>query len=152
MAKDRYIDLARKLDVEFIKIDKDLPARTLQGAEFQLSGENIEITEENPEGILTAVSNEAGRVEFKHLKAGTYLLKETKAPTNVDLEGKTRPEDQEDDGTYTLNYALDETEHILTIEEDGTYTIDGLKKNDKGTYVFPDERALDGQITVIKKW
>lgn len=171
-------------DVTFVKVDKDLPVRTLQGAEFSLSGGSLTDT-------ATAESDANGRVTFKHLKAGSYVLKETAAPSGLTGEGR-KPKDGE---TGTLNYMADPSSYIVTIKADGTFTIakegssenndssdgntsgtgssdsgaagsssssDGssysstasgeLKKNDNGDYIFPDERALDGQITIIKKW
>ena len=135
-------------DVSFLKVDKDLPTRTLQGAEFTVTGASLD----QPK---TVISDPYGRVTFKHLKAGSYVLKETKAPTGLNGEGKKPEKENESDGV--LNYTADPSGYLLTINEDGTYTItkDGketLSKNEDGDYLFPDERALDGQITIIKKW
>ncbi|MDD6681364.1 SpaA isopeptide-forming pilin-related protein [Galactobacillus timonensis] len=135
-------------DVSFLKVDKDLPTRTLQGAEFTVTGASLD----QPK---TVISDPYGRVTFKHLKAGSYVLKETKAPVGLNGEGKKPEKENESDGV--LNYTADPSKYLLTINEDGTYTItkDGketLSKNEDGDYLFPDERALDGQITIIKKW
>jgi len=135
-------------DVSFLKVDKDLPTRTLQGAEFTVTGASLD----QPK---TVISDPYGRVTFKHLKAGSYVLKETKAPVGLNGEGKKPEKENESDGV--LNYTADPSGYLLTINEDGTYTItkDGketLSKNADGDYLFPDERALDGQITIIKKW
>ena len=176
-------------EITFVKVDKDLPVRTLQGAEFSLSGGSLTDT-------ATAESDASGRVTFKHLKAGSYVLKETVAPSGLTGEGK-KPKKGE---TGTLNYTADPSSYIVTVKDDGTFTIakegssdnndssdgnfsgtgssasgstagsgtagsgssetskDGntasgeLKKNDNDDYIFPDERALDGQITIIRKW
>ena len=135
-------------EVSFLKVDKDLPTRTLQGAEFTVTGASLD----QPK---TVISDPNGRVTFKHLKAGSYVLKETKAPVGLNGEGKKPEKENESDGV--LNYTADPSGYLLTINEDGTYTItkDGketLSKNEDGDYLFPDERALDGQITIIKKW
>lgn len=135
-------------DVSFLKVDKDLPTRTLQGAEFTVTGASLD-------QLKTVISDPYGRVTFKHLKAGSYVLKETKAPVGLNGEGKKPEKENESDGV--LNYTADPSGYLLTINEDGTYTItkDGketLSKNADGDYLFPDERALDGQITIIKKW
>ena len=157
-------------DISFLKVDKDLPTRTLQGATFQLSGVNLA----NPEN---AESDANGRVTFKHLKSGSYVMKEIQAPAGVNGEGKI---DQENG---VLNYTADASDYLIELKEDGTYTIrkadnsavdqndksgstpaadqgktedsaqtGELSKNADGDYLFPDERALDGQITIIKKW
>ncbi|MDD6598970.1 MAG: SpaA isopeptide-forming pilin-related protein, partial [Galactobacillus timonensis] len=135
-------------DVSFLKIDKDLTTRTLEGAQFTITGTSLD----QP---VAVTSDKNGRVTFTHLKAGSYVLKETKAPVGLNGEGKKPTEGNESDGV--LNYTADSNEYLLTINEDGTYTItkDGketLSKNADGDYLFPDERALDGQITIIKKW
>lgn len=58
----------------------------------------------------TAVSGKAedgGLVVFDRLEPGTYILKETKAPADHDL---------------------DEKPYTVVVKKDGTFTIDGLKK------------------------
>lgn len=136
-------------DVSFLKVDKDLPTRTLEGAEFTVTGASLK----QP---ITVSSNANGRVTFHHLKAGSYVLKETKAPTGLNGEGKKPEAGKEAEGV--LNYTADPSEYLLTINNNnGTFTItkDGketLSKNTNGDYLFPNERALDGQITIIKKW
>ncbi|MDY6282468.1 MAG: SpaA isopeptide-forming pilin-related protein [Erysipelotrichaceae bacterium] len=134
-------------DVSFLKVDKDLPTRTLQGAEFTITGASLD----QPK---TVISDPYGRVTFKHLKAGSYVLKETKAPVGLNGEGKKPEKENESDGV--LNYTADPSGYLLTINDDGTFTItknnEALSKNTDGDYLFPDERALDGQITIIKKW
>lgn len=138
-------------DVSFVKVDADLTSRTLQGAEFSLTGNNV---------TTSATSDATGKVLFSHLKAGTYLLHETKAPSGL-LENGQLPSD--DNAKYAnLNYELDEKDYFVTLNDDGTYTIsdsDG-KKLEKQTsssgigqeYIFPDQRALSGVITIYKKW
>ena len=157
-------------DISFLKVDKDLPTRTLQGAIFELSGVNLANSE-------NAESDANGRVTFKHLKSGSYVMKEIQAPAGVNGEGKI---DQENG---VLNYTADASDYLIELKEDGTYTIrkadsssadrkdksgnapatdqsktedsaqtGELSKNADGDYLFPDERALDGQITIIKKW
>ena len=138
-------------DVDFLKVDKDLTSRTLEGAEFQVTGSNLD----QP---LTAESNSAGRVTFQ-LKAGEYALTETKAPTGLTGEGKKPEKGQESEGN--LSYNLDTNEYLLTVNNNGTFTI----KDSKGkelekqtnadqpeSYLFKDERALNGEITIYKKW
>ncbi|MDD5851160.1 MAG: SpaA isopeptide-forming pilin-related protein [Galactobacillus timonensis] len=135
-------------NVSFLKIDKDLPTRTLEGAQFTITGTSLD----QP---VAVTSDKNGRVTFTHLKADSYVLTETKAPVGLNGEGKKPEKENESDGV--LNYTADPSKYLLTINEDGTYTItkDGvetLSKNADGDYLFPDERALDGQITFIKKW
>ena len=139
-------------DVTFLKVDKDLPTRRLEGAFFTLSGTNLKESQ-------SAESDKDGVVTFTHLKAGSYVLKETAAPSEVNGDGQKAT-----DGSGVLNYTTDPSEYLVTIAQDGTYMIrkssssgssdasGELEKNSDGRYLFPNERALDGQITIIKKW
>ena len=83
----------------------------LEGAEFSLTG----ISDYGTSVEATAVSGKAedgGLVVFKGLEPGTYILKETKAPAEHDLNEKPY--------TVVVNY-------------DGSFTIDGLEKIKFGT-------------------
>lgn len=138
-------------DVSFVKVDAELTSRTLQGAVFSLEGNGVS---------TTATSDSAGKVQFTHLKAGTYLLKETEAPSGL-LENGQKPSDPNDKNA-NLNYELDSKDYFVTLDENGTYTIkdsDGteLEKQISGSvigqeYIFKNSRALDGTITIYKKW
>lgn len=64
---------------EFTKVGPD-GATPLQGAEFQISGDNIDADYTANGASATATSNESGVVKFSSLAAGTYTVKETKAP------------------------------------------------------------------------
>lgn len=78
----------------------------LEGAEFSLTG----ISDYGTSVDKTAVSGKAedgGLVVFDRLEPGTYILKETKAPEDHDL---------------------DEKPYTVVVKKDGTFTIDGLKK------------------------
>ena len=78
----------------------------LEGAEFSLTG----ISDYGTSVDKTAVSGKAedgGLVVFDKLEPGTYILKETKAPEDHDL---------------------DEKPYTVVVKKDGTFTIDGLKK------------------------
>ena len=78
----------------------------LEGAEFNLSG----ISDYGTSVNMNAVSGRAedgGLVVFDGLEPGTYTLKETKAPA----------------GHY-----IDEKLYDVVVNQDGTFTIDGLEK------------------------
>lgn len=78
----------------------------LEGAEFNLKG----VSDYGTTVDMTETSGKAedfGLVEFTGLEPGTYLLKETKAPAEHDI----------DDKTYTV-----------IVRKDGTFTIEGLSK------------------------
>lgn len=62
-------------NIEFTKLGEG--KETLSGAEFTLYHE-ADKNFENP--IFTAVSDESGKVEFKDVEYGKYVIKETKAP------------------------------------------------------------------------
>ena len=125
-------------DFSFRKVDADNTNRWLEGAEFQLSGGDLAAP-------IATMSNAGGRVIFTHLKAGTYILKETKAPTGVDKYGRISE-------NGNLNYQPDDKEHIVVIGEDGSVTIEGLEKNENFEYIVKDPRSMDGEIIVYKKW
>lgn len=138
-------------DVDFLKVDAELTSRTLEGAEFQVTGSNLD----QP---LKVESNSAGRVTFQ-LKAGEYVLTETKAPTGLTGKGKKPEKGHESEGN--LSYNLDTNEYLLTVNNDGTFTIEDSKGQElekqtntdqSESYLFKDERALNGEITIYKKW
>lgn len=84
------------------KVDKDDTSKGLAGAEFNLLDASGAV-------LATQVSDKDGNVAFTTLTEGTYILKETKAPTN---------------------YKLDETEHAVVVTYDADQqiyhvTIDG---------------------------
>lgn len=63
---------------DFIKQDAD--GKALAGAEFTISGDNIDKAFTDNGGVTTVTSGEDGNVMFKGLAAGTYTVKETKVP------------------------------------------------------------------------
>ena len=99
----------------------------LSGAEFKLTGTSDYGTPYDK----TAASGENGLAEFTGLEAGTYIIQETKSPKD---------------------YFLDSTKHIVKVNKDDTYTIDGLKKNGSGYYKMENKREENGRIIVKKKW
>lgn len=152
-------------DVNLRKVDATNPSLWLQGAVLRLSGDLLKDyavetgeTDENGDPVIQGaqqdeqgnyyietVSDENGRISFQHLKAGTYILTETQAPTNVDGSGHT--------GTGgTLNYLPDSREYVLTLKEDGSFTVDGLELNEHNEYIVKNERSRDGEIIIYKKW
>ena len=98
----------------------------LKGAEFKLTGTSDYDTAYDK----TAVSGDNGIAKFTRLESGTYIVQETKAPKD---------------------YFLDSTKHIVKVNKDGAYTIDGLKKNDSGKY-RQNNKPKGGKIIVYKKW
>ena len=99
----------------------------LSGAEFRLTGTSDYGTPYDK----TAASGENGLAEFTGLEAGTYIIQETKSPKD---------------------YFLDSTKHIVKVNKDDTYTIDGLKKNDSNYYRMDNRPKDTGKIIVKKKW
>ncbi len=149
---ERYHDLMLR------KVDADNPSRWLQGATVRLTGakladynytddegNTVTATEDNGSYYIETVSDANGKISFPHLEAGSYVLKETEAPSGVDGDGHT--------GTGgTLNYIADSNEYVVVVADDGTVTIDGLEKNSFDEYMLKNARALDGEIIVYKQW
>lgn len=121
------------------KIDKENETIWLQGATFSLKG----ISDLGTEYDLEVESNENGRVIFNRIEKGTYLLTETQAPSGVDEEGKIGG---------NRNYIADSKQYIVKIDNQGNVSIDGLSQNDYDDFEVKNDRALDGKITIIKKW
>lgn len=83
---------------DFTKQDAD--GNALAGAEFTISGENIDEDYTANGGVTTVTSGDGGKVTFKGLAAGTYTVQETKVPNGflqnvkpeftvtIDAEGK----------------------------------------------------------------
>ncbi|WP_173553221.1 MSCRAMM family protein, partial [Sharpea azabuensis] len=99
----------------------------LSGAEFRLTGTSDYGTPYDK----TATSGENGLAKFDGLEAGTYIIQETKSPKD---------------------YFLDSTKHIVKVNKDDTYTIDGLEKNDSHYYRMNNKPEENGKIIVKKKW
>ena len=99
----------------------------LKGAEFKLTGTSDYGTAYDK----TAVSGNNGLVRFTKLESGTYIVQETKSPKD---------------------YFIDSTRHIVKVNKNDTYTIDGLKKNDSGKYRQDNKPEEKGKIIVYKKW
>ena len=99
----------------------------LKGAEFKLTGTSDYGTVYDK----TAVSGENGIAKFTDLEAGNYIIQETKSPKD---------------------YFLDSTKHIVKVNKNDTYTIDGLQKNDSGKYRQDNKPEEKGKIIVYKKW
>ena len=100
-------------DIEnaLVKVDSESQTTPLTGAEFTL-------TDSNEKLIASVPSDAKGYIVFKGLDAGTYTLKETKAPDGYQLSNKEytvtiTPEYNELDGTltkYTVSIKDGETE------------------------------------------
>lgn len=66
--------------IEIIKRDKDT-GKVLQGAEFALLNEKKEV-------LMTKVTDKNGKIIFSDLAFGKYFVKEIKAPSGYELDGK----------------------------------------------------------------
>lgn len=100
---------------------------TREGATFNLSGTSNYGHLYNQD----ATSGSNGLATFDQLEPGTYILKETQAPEDFELNN---------------------TQYIVKVNNDGTYTIDGLNKNENKVYRFDDIPKLNGKIVVKKVW
>lgn len=86
--------------IEIIKRDKDT-GKVLQGAEFALLNEKKEV-------VMTKVTDKNGKIIFSDLAFGKYFVKETKAPSGYELDGKLYEVD--------LSEKTPNLKHVLTID------------------------------------
>ncbi|MFY8331965.1 SpaA isopeptide-forming pilin-related protein [Vagococcus carniphilus] len=86
--------------IEIIKRDKDT-GKVLQGAEFALLNEKKEV-------LMTKVTDKNGKIIFSDLAFGKYFVKETKAPSGYELDGKLYEVD--------LSEKTPNLKHVLTID------------------------------------
>ena len=135
---------------ELVKLSREKDEannHTLEGAKFLLTGTSALGTAYNEE----VSSDDKGHVVFDRIEAGTYTLKETEAPHDLDENGLANP-------GGSLNYLADPNEYTVIVADDGTVTIDGLEKDEDGDFGFPNAfmvfntPKLDKHITVYKTW
>ncbi|MFW7433698.1 SpaA isopeptide-forming pilin-related protein [Vagococcus carniphilus] len=86
--------------IEIIKRDKDT-GKALQGAKFALLNEKKEV-------VMTKVTDKNGKIIFSDLAFGKYFVKETKAPSGYELDGKLYEVD--------LSEKTPNLKHVLTID------------------------------------
>lgn len=98
----------------------------LKGAMYQLYG----MSDRGNKVSKSAQSDDAGVVEFGYLESGTYSLVEVQAP---------------------LDHDLDETVYTVHVNADDTFAIDGVEKDDGGSYVMINAKTK-GKVRVVKHW
>ena len=120
--EERYHDFTIR------KVDADDPTGTyLSGAVFTLTG-----TSDLGNNVTkTATSDSNGEAQFLEIEKGSYILRETTAPENHQLDDKAR---------------------IVTVDAAGNATIEGLTKDSAGDFVWQDAKLLSGKITITKIW
>ncbi|MBU5591670.1 hypothetical protein KQI89_07815 [Clostridium sp. MSJ-4] len=151
-----------KGNIEFIKLGEE--KEPLQGAEFKLYKET-DTNFEKP--IAAAISDESGRVEFKNIEYGKYIIKETKAPegyvlsdevltANIienDITVKSNPEsisNRKIRGSVQVK-KLDENKEPLKGAEFTLYNAEGKEiktsvSREDGTLLFED--LVYGEYTI----
>lgn len=98
----------------------------LEGALYQLYG----TSDRGNKISRMAMSDDAGIVVFDNLESGTYSLVEVMAPEDHDL---------------------DETVYTVHVNADDTVVIDGLEKEENGSYVMVNAKTK-GKVRVVKHW
>ena len=127
---------SRKAKIQFTKVDADVTTKKLTGAEFTLYTDHAATTPFTREGsteAVTAISNDAGLVEFTDLPYNTetgttYYIKETTAPAG---------------------YVTNGTIYAATIAADGTVSMTGDGNVDKMTII--KNKAIETELTFYKK-
>ena len=113
-------------DLSFTKTDAENGNKALAGAVFALEGT---ATGSGRHVSMKAESQAGGSVSFQNIPAGEYTLKETKAPAGYESSAETYK--------VTVSY--------------GKVTVNGMKTNDHGQYVLPNELSKV-DISVKKVW
>ena len=122
-----YYEIPNEPYVSLTIFKADAFSRTtaLQGAKLRLTRADSGTAYDK-----TLTTNSNGVVRFDKLEVGSYILEETEAPQN---------------------YIRNTKKYSVTVPENHVVTIDGLVKNEVG-FVFPNERALNGEIKITKQW
>lgn len=120
--------------------DADTPAEFPKGAEFELyrEGESapVELTDAEGNKYTTIVTDDKGLAKVEGIKAGTYILKETKAPEGyAKLQGDIKINiiadmvDEEYTGTYHVTASANGNDGSLDVvtSEDKTVTVTNYK-------------------------
>ena len=119
-------NIPRYHNFDIRKVDA-MSGEWLKGATFHLYGtSNIGTATD-----MTVTTGDNGKAEFIDVEAGTYLIKETAAPDKHMIDPKTR---------------------VVTIDDFGTVTIEGLSPNEYDEIEWDNERALEGKIVITKVW
>ena len=138
---DKFIDIRNGWspgvgDVEFQKITSK--GEPLKGAEFTLYADyacDVVATDVDGDGHkLVAKSDADGKVSFSGIRAGTYYMKETKAPDGYEL----------DDAVYKV-YVANRNDKEMTSK----ITLVGDASEAPITNIA---NSKPGEITVVKKW
>lgn len=113
----------------------------LQGAVFTLKGTSAFGNTYD----LTLTSDADGIIYIENIEKGKYILTEIEAPHGVDDFGHT-------DTGGDIEYFLDSTERILSIDETGSVFIDGVTPDADGHLVIKNVKKAPGKITIYKHW
>lgn len=123
-----------KTSLEFIKVDSNNSAVTLEGAKFELTSTT------DAAFRAEATSDSDGKIVFENIDAGVYILKELQAPQG---------------------YFVSEETLVITVEvkEDGIlgYTVNGSLNNDwlqykkeGDTHFLKNTKPVD--VEIVKEW
>lgn len=122
------------------KVDIDNEVIDLANAEFSLKG----TSDLGTETYKTAKTGKSGeRAVFTGIEKGTYILQETVAPHDVDADGHAGG---------TRNYALDNTKHIVEIDDHARIKVDGVDYDNVRVFTAKNKVLNDKQIVVTKIW
>lgn len=118
--------------IKFTKVDGTDTTKGLQGAEFKIYKSEADAKAGQNE-LGTATSDADGIVKFDKLGAGTYYLKETKAPTGYEL--------REDVITVSVEDAVQSGKVTLSKDQSGKWTVTFAQGYDGYQTVTLDDNA-----------
>ena len=119
------IRLMVKADITATKVAADT-GKTIRNITFRLRG----TSDYGNETDLTSVTNKEGKLSFRNIEMGTYILSE--------YEG-------------TDDYLEDHTEHTVVIDQNGQVFIDGILYEEDYSYTLKNNPRIHADVRLIKR-
>ncbi|MCI6532431.1 MAG: isopeptide-forming domain-containing fimbrial protein [Bifidobacterium animalis] len=131
---------------DFTKQDAD--GKPLAGAEFTISGDNIDSDFTTNGGTAVVTSGADGKVTFNGLAAGTYTVKETKVPNSF-LQNVQPEFTVKIDANGNIQFGSDTIWNLVTPNDNNTNTATAVVKNVKSITQLPLTGAAGITMLVV---